>query len=128
MMSMRKALMRARTIWGKDGYVNRRPAVTSGPPEQQCPANCSVGHLDGLSGIRFFSVKGSGKTFEEAFAAYERTERHHKIAWRSERVYKVLRACRTFVETHAFEGAAGEDAAALDNQLTELIDEIEGVA
>jgi hypothetical protein len=119
-MTLSRALVRARVIWGKNGYVNRSRTEQGG-------FNCQVGKILAVGGQGFFEVKGSGPTFEEAFAVYEARERDDRIRWRAPRLYEAVKKSRELARS-LLDGPQGEAAAALDNELTSLIDEIEGGA
>lgn len=130
MMSPDRALIRARTIWGKKGYVERKRGKEPGT------AVCRVGKLDGIGDMLFFAVEGSGPSFEAAFAAFEAKEKRDRIGWHDHQLYEAVKKCRDFIREQLLDGARvpvmdgnpGDLAAALDNELTALIDEIEGGA
>jgi hypothetical protein len=81
-MTIKQAQKKADELWGKGkewasngGYVQKRPSRKFdglGPdPTQWPPYMYDVGHITLIAGIAMFSVKGSGKTWEEAFAHAE---------------------------------------------------------
>jgi hypothetical protein len=118
-----RALMRARLLWGKNGHVKQYkpfngPAKVAG----QTHDTHSVGVLLGLGGIPFFSTKASGSSYEEAFANYEKEQRHHRADQRWERLIEAVVQSRAFVAQHLNDDGATE----LDNVLAQLLDEIDG--
>jgi hypothetical protein len=118
-----RALVRARSLWGKYGHVKQYKPF-NGPAESPKHEHYthSVGVLADLGGVTFFTAKASGKSFEEAFANYEKQCRHHRADQRWERLIEAVVKSRVFVAQHLNE----EGATDLDNLLAELLDEIDG--
>jgi len=80
-MTKAQALKKARSIWGKNAlveYSRKAPnAKKKAELKEADPARwkkvchwdkCKVGHFVSFFGIGFFHVRGSGDTWDEAFA------------------------------------------------------------
>ena len=79
-MNEKQALAKARKVFGKNGHVRRQDKptmmVARGGPNKGQPVKIggthAVGELNCVGGICFFSVRGDGMNWDEAFADYER--------------------------------------------------------
>lgn len=118
-MTPDRARIRARTIWGKNGYVKRTRTEQGG-------FNCAVGKILTLGdNYAVFQSEGSGPTFEDAFAAYEAKQKDARLHKHRGRLYEAVRKSREFARA-LLDGPHAEAAANLETELTMLIDEIEG--
>ncbi len=119
-MSLERALIRARSIWGKQGYAKQYR-------ENAKPSSCSVGKLIGISSWPMFAVEGSGATFEEAFASYERKQQWDRCRARASRLYEAVKTAKHNLELDVM-GTPSTGRDAFLQELSTLVDEIEGGA
>lgn len=79
-MDPNEALKEATKRWGKSAAVDFKKKALPKAERDKLPKKdprrlttpCSVGKIVSIGGISFFSVEGSGDTFEEAFAEADR--------------------------------------------------------
>lgn len=86
-MNKAQAMKEARKRWGKAAHIKYdRLAFTEKQKERMKDRNpemykrvafnhkCDVGRIQGIGGIQFFEIKGSGDTWDEAFVQFDRRQ------------------------------------------------------
>jgi hypothetical protein len=111
-MQLRRAEAEAQKRWGDVGRVRRErcrmiregklagrcTASVTGAHPRDCTGGrtaCAVGRLNGVAGLGFFVIEGTGPTFEAAFARYDLGRLRDRARYcRATKTHNRLRRCR----------------------------------